>query len=448
VKLGDAVLARSESPSLSMDEWLAYFKLGGNPFTLFGSQPAVLGSKQEEIQHTFQGYVQAAYKANGIVFACMLARQALFSEARFQYRRRVLGRPGQMFGTSALQPLEEPWPGGTTSDLLARVIQDVDLGGNFFAARRPGNKIKRLRPDWVTIILGSNKDPEVGFGDVDADVLGYIYQPGGYGSEKQSQPFLANEVAHFAPIPDPISAFRGMSWLTPVLREIEADSATTLHKLKYFENGAVPSAVVTFDANVQRDALEAFLERFKEENEGVQNAYRTLILAQGAKAEVVGSNLKDIDFQAVQGAGENRITVAAGVPAIIAGLSEGLRAATLANYAEARRHFADATIRPLWRGICGSLSTIIEVPPGTELWYDDRDISYLQADRKDEAEIQFKESEAIKRLVEAGYEPGSVIDAITSNDMTRLSHTGLVSVQLLPPGTEHKTPALPAPSGE
>src|SRR5205823_2138143 len=33
--------------------------------------------------------------------------------------------------------------------------------------------------------------------------------------------------------------WRGMSWLTPVLREIQADTATTRHKQKFFENGTV-----------------------------------------------------------------------------------------------------------------------------------------------------------------------------------------------------------------
>jgi hypothetical protein len=37
-------------------------------------------------------------------------------------------------------------------------------------------------------------------------------------------------VAHFAPIIDPLADFRGMSWLTPILREIQADQAMTRHQ--------------------------------------------------------------------------------------------------------------------------------------------------------------------------------------------------------------------------
>lgn len=444
MKLIQAFGTRStDSPlSLSLSDYLQFLQgQWSNP--LFNQPVTTLGSKQEEIRGGFESYVQGAYKQNGIVFACMLARLMLFSEARFQFRRRVNGRPGELFGTEALAPLEKPWSGGHTGDLLTRVIQDVDLAGNFFAAKRPGGRTKRLRPDWVTIILGSLGDSNVGFGDVDAEVLGYIYEPGGKGGTGDTDVFLAHEVVHFAPIPDPLASFRGMSWLTPVLREIEADQAATTHKLKYFENGATPNLVVSFDATVGPEAFEKWMELFDDRHAGSINAYKTLYLGAGAKATPIGSDLKNVDFQAVQGAGENRIAVAAGVPAIIVSLSEGLKAATLANYAEARRHFADATIRPLWRGACGAFENIIDVPGGAELWYDDRDISYLQEDRKDEAAIQQSEAITLKTLIEGGFTPESAVAAVTANDMSRLDHSGLVSVQLQPPGSGSD----PAPGG-
>jgi hypothetical protein len=42
-----------------------------------------------------------------------------FSEARFQFQRLTNGQPGDLFGNPALTPIERPWPGGTTADLLA-----------------------------------------------------------------------------------------------------------------------------------------------------------------------------------------------------------------------------------------------------------------------------------------------------------------------------------------
>lgn len=420
--------------SLSFDDYLDYFKFGGNFYPLNAGLQPTLGSKQEEPLATFPAYVNGIYKRNGVVFACMVARQLLFSEARFQFQRLRNGRPGELFGTRDLEPLEEPWPGGNTGQLLSRAIQDVDLGGNFFAARRPGGRIMRLRPDWVTIILGSRSDPDVGFGDVDSEVLGYIYKPGGTNSKTSY--FLREEVAHFAPIPDPEAEYRGMSWITPIIREVMADKAATDHKLAFFENGASPNFAVMMDAGIAREEFEAWLKLFREKSEGSENAYKTLYLGAGAKIETLGVDLKSVDFKAVQALGENRIAVAARVPGIIVGLSEGLEAATYSNFGQARRAFADGTMRPLWREICGALSTLVPPPEGTRLWFDDRDISFLQDDRKDNAEIQAKEAATIEMLIKSGFEPDTVVEAVNADDLTRLEHSGLVSVQLQEPGAK------------
>ncbi|HXJ48443.1 MAG TPA: hypothetical protein VNF91_04670, partial [Candidatus Acidoferrum sp.] len=41
----------------------------------------------------------------------------------------------------------------------------------------------------------------------------------------------------------------------------------------------------------------------------------------------------------------------------------------------------------------------------------------------------------IHTFVSAGYEPDSVIDAVTSGDLSKLQHSGLYSVQLQPAGS-------------
>jgi hypothetical protein len=391
------------------------------------------GERAEEIGSDFAGYVQGIYKSNGVVFACMLARMLLFSEARFQFRTVRNGRPGELFGRPELLPLEKPWKNGTTGDLLSRAIQDADLAGNWFA-RRQGNSIIRMRPDWVTIVAGSET------GDIsDAEPIGYVYQPGGPQSGGDELILLPEQVAHFAPIPDPDCRFRGMSWLTPVLREIMADGAATTHKLRFFENGATPNMVVTLDQNINPDKFDRWVAKFKQGHEGIRHAYKTLFLGGGADAKVVGADMKQIDFKVTQGAGETRIAAASGVPPVIVGLSEGLAASTYSNYSQARRRFADGTMRPLWRNVCGSLAPLINVPNGAELWYDDRDISFLQEDQKDAAEIQSTKAQTIKVLTDAGFDPASVIDAVTASDMNRLQHTGLYSVQLQAPGTDPTT---------
>lgn len=448
--------ARSDMP-LSFDEWASYFTFQGlqYPFTTYGGSAP---SDTEGISNDFQGVVQGAYKANGIIFACMLARMMLFSEARFQFRRVQSGRPGELFGTDALLPLERPWMNATTGDLLTRAIQDVDLAGNFFA-HRPGrmvapsgrvvsgsSTIRRLRPDWVTIVVGSQTQADDPAHAIDAEVAGYVYQPGGPMSENDPV-FLAPEsVAHFAPIPDPTANFRGMSWITPIIREVMGDNAATTHKLRFFENGATPNMVVTAQPAVKTvEQFDNWVEKMKQSVDGLRNAYKTLYLGNGSTAEVVGADMRQVDFKATQGAGETRIAAAAGVPPIIAGFSEGLASATYSNYGQARRRFADGTVRPLWRNFAGSMATIIDLPRpdrqgAVELWYDDRDIPFLQEDVKDAAEAQQVNAITVKQLIEAGFDPATVVEAVNAGDFKRLKHTGLVSVQLQVPGTTTEAP--------
>lgn len=440
-------LAPRSRDALSFTEYLSYFSFGGLGYPFLPSQS--ISSKQEVPAGTFEGYVQGIYKRNGVVFACMAARMMLFSQARFQYRRRKNGRPGELFGDRNLAILERPWSRATTGDLLTRAIQHADLAGNFFAVRRGGG-VRPVRPDWTTIVVGSQADASDPNWQLDAEVVGYIYQPGGPGSSQKPVALLPEEVAHFAPTPDPAFRFRGMSWLTPVLNEILGDAAATEHKLKFFENGATPNMAVSLDKSISPEVFKTWRKLMEEKTEGAANAYRTLYLGGGATATPLGATLRQVDFKSVQGAGETRIAAAAGVPPIIVGLSEGLGAATYSNYVQARRAFSDGTMAYLWQNIAGSMAYLVDVPADAELWYDTRDIPFLQEDLKDAAEIQQIEAQTIKSLIDAGYKPDDVVDAVASGDFARLKgkHTGLYSVQLQPPQPKDPppTPALPPPT--
>ena len=435
----------------SFDSWISdYFSYAGNQYGFMPRQ--TLTGTTEPITGNFSGLVSGAYQSNGVVFACCKARQDLFSEARFQFQRIRKGRPQDLFSTAELAILETPWPGGTTGDLLSRMIQDADMAGNSFTART-GETLFRMRPDWVTIVIGS-KNPDAQVWDPGTEVVGYIYQPGGPASGRDPVTFLAEQVAHFAPIPDPLSPFRGMSWLQPIITEIEGDSSATGHKKKFFDNGATVNLVVTVDATVQREMFDHLREVFAKEHEGVANAYRTLFLGGGADAKTIGADFQQMDFKVTQGAGETRIAAASGIHPTIVGLSEGLQGSSLnaGNFGAARRLTADKTIRPLWRNAAGSLSNIIRVPSDSRLWYDPRDCSFLQEDEKDAADIQAVQAQAIKALTDAGYLADSVIAAITAGDLTLLQHSGLFSVQLMPPNQMRPTPtpqpiAEPQPSG-
>lgn len=414
--------------SWSFDDWAGFvssFQFGGAQYTL-------TGDRQEDVGASFTGMARGAFLGNGVVFACIANRLDLFSEARFMFRRLRASRPADMFGTSELRPLERPWEGGTTGDLLSRMLLHADICGNAYVVRR-GNRLTPLRPDWVTIIGGVEGDADATVWHPDARVLGYAYQEGGPGLGKEPMVFLPEQVAHFAYRPDPEARFRGVSWLTPIVKEIMADKAMTEHKLKFFENAATPNLAVKLNVD-NLEKFRSFVDAFKKQHEGASNAYKTLFLAAGADVTVVGADMRQLDFKITQGAAETRIAAAAGVPPVVVGLSEGLAAATYSNYAQARRRFADQTMRPLWRNAAASLANIINVPSDAELWYDDRDISALQEDQQDAATIFNMKAQSYRTLVDGGVDPVSASAAVDAEDITLVKHTGMLSVQLQEPG--------------
>lgn len=421
----------------STEDWAAAksFQFGGLHYPITGIP---VNGKVEQLETSFEGYVQGAYKGNGVIFATSLARSMLFSEARFQFQRLEGGRPTSLWGDRALEILETPWPGGTTGDLLSRMEQDVTNAGNAYF-KITGGRLRRRRPDWVQIILTAPPEEAT-----DTDVAGYLYAPGGRFDDLEHADFcLPEQMIHWAPIPDPTAQFRGMSWLTPVVREITADKAATDHKGRFFANAATPNIAIRYPESMAMEDFLEYVEIIKNDHTGSENAYKTMHVAGGADITVLGADLKQLDFKATQGAGETRIAAAGGVPPIIVGLSEGLSSATYSNYGMARRKFGDHWARPQWRSAAGALAKVVKVPAGSRLWYDDRDIPFLREDMGDEADIMATRAAAIRQLLDAGFTWESAVAAVDGSDLTLLKHSGLFSVQLQPAGSQDPAPEDP-----
>lgn len=442
--------AFAQPPFWTRPEWLSM----GAPWS---------APDQERIGNDFVGYVQGAYKANGVVYAVIAARQAIFSQVRFGWREfdRQSMRPKDLFWSDDLMLLNRPWQGATTIDLLARMEPVASLAGNYYAtttddngklgkaATGPGRRVVHIRPDWVTIVIASPTDDPW---DLRAKIAGFLYEPMGntQGAPRADAVILMpDEVCHYAPHPDPEMRFRGMSWLTPVLREIQGDKAATAHKDRFFSNGATLSTVVKFDRETSKETFDAFVERFKTSHQGDENAYKTLFLGGGADVTIIGADMKQLDFKQTQGAGETRIAAAGGVHPTIVGLSEGLQGSSLnaGNFGAARRLVSDKTLKFMWGVASSSLQTLVKPPSdAAELWYDTRDVAFLREDQKDAAEIQFRQAQTMRALVDAGFDPESVKTATINEDWSLLDHSGLYSVQLQKPGaTDPAVPAEPDP---
>lgn len=427
MKLWEQMLGRgteARSGSLSVNDWAEFF---GPSFAPFLTQSWAPNTEQPVMS------AAAAYKTNGPIFSLVLARMQVFAQARFAFTRFEGGKPGDLFGTDALSILERPWRGGTTADLLARMELDVSLYGSAFVRRLP-NRLHMLKPLWCTVIIGSNEDAEHPGEAGDAEIAGLIYKP----PNARGVVLLPEQFAMYAPIPDPDNNFLGMAWPSTVLRDIQSDDLSVIHKRKFFENAATPNLAITFDATQTIEQVREFKELMESQHKGAFNAYKTLYLGGGADPTPLGKDFREMDFATTQGKGESRLASAAGVPPSWVGFSEGLQGSALnaGNFTAARRRFADGTLTHLWSNAAASLETLVKPPNGAHLWYDLRGIPFMREDADIAAQIQSTQGQTMRALVESGWEPESVKAAIIAQDWKKLKHSGVYSVQLQPPGTE------------
>jgi HK97 family phage portal protein len=379
------------------------------------------------------GSSRDAFLASPVVFAVIQARQKVFSEVRFVWRRTGTD---DTWTSPGLRLLRTPWPGGTTTELLSRMELDASLSGNAYVVRASlvggPDQLQVLPPDRVQV----ESDGRV--------KTGFLYWPDGVGNGKPV-PLLLQDVAHWAPVPHPHRNWVGAAWVDAVLPEIRNDIRMTQHQTKFFSNAATPNAFVKVEGTMTPEAKELLRGQLERRYSGVANAYKTLVMDQGADFKVVGADMMQMDFVNVQKSVEGRISSAGGVPPIVVAFKAGLDAATYSNYAMAMRAFADHTIRPAWNSVAAALGQVVRAPNGSELWFNDSQVAALRQDAKDVAEIKKIEATTIESYIRSGYTAETAIDAVMTGDLSRLEHTGLTSVQLLPPGEGVDAPQTTGP---
>jgi hypothetical protein len=416
VRLRDRVLARDAGYWEGMAS-------GAVVFTQSWGEP-----NREGMLPQLAALAQNAYGSSAVVASAEIVRMSLLAEAVFCLQAKD---DKHLFGNTSLRILEEPWPDGTSGDLLKWMELDGGLPGNAYIWRPPGeDRLVRLRPDWTVIVTELVEVP--GGGNYRRKIGYWVEPPKGVQGQGKGQFYPAEEVAHWAPLPDPQASFRGMSWLTPIAREIAADDGLTQYKIRYLENAASPNMLIKYAQKLAPGTVDRIRERITARYGGVSNAFKTLILDQGADATVIGNSLQQMDFSNVEGAGEQRILAASLVPGVLVGL-EPLRGAGR-GYQESMQKLANIWARPAWRGVCGVLSKFVDDPSvaagGSRLWFDTADIAALQDGEMERAQAALVRMQAVLAGIQAGCTLDSIVAAVDSGDYTKLQRD---PVALAPP---------------
>jgi hypothetical protein len=365
----------------------------------------------------------AALGSNGVAYGIYRRRLELFAQGKFRFRRFGNPRPtlADSYSTAALAPLDNPrW-----------LLEECELGvaragAAFFVFDGP--ELRSLDARYCTIVGASQLHPDQVAGAWDARPFGLMFKVPGQSLDPET--WLWDEVFAYIPERDPQARWRGMSWLRPAMEDIDADNGMRRYLTRYLTNHATPNTAVVFPPEVPKETVEAFRDVFLQKHQGVERAFRTAFLGGGADIKVIGASLKELDSQPVRQQVHKDIAAAAGVPIVAAGIEQG----TYANSKESNRALADGKVRYLWATVAETFGPAIAVPSGSELYVETAHISALQADALDDAQVVAAQANTMRTLWDGGADPASAISAVTAGDLTKVVHSGNLSVQLVPGG--------------
>lgn len=411
-------------------------EIGGQVYNLGGSGLGGARATHAANRPTVSGASQLAQvgQAHGIVSAAVLARAMVASQLSPVYRDHESHNKFRHRGLALFEDRLQ------LMQLIKRAETHVAYAGNAYFYRDDlRRRVVLLQPEYVSVVLGSGADVE-GEGEapleyaVDAEVLGYVYQP------PHSEPtYLAAEfVAHWKPDPLPSSPWLGASWVTSVVREVAGDIQADESASKFFEQGSTPRLVYLMP-NATPEQAEETRQNLEAESGGVANHWKPQFVGGGTDVRVVGSSLADLALRDLRGMFHTIVTARSRVPAVILGISEAMQGASLmaGNYGPTRRQWADAFVTPYLdelAAVLGGLVPETDRPPRSYMSWDPERVQLMQEDEKDAADILKIKVGAIRTAVDGGFEADSAVQALASGDLELLEHSGVLSVQVQPAG--------------
>ena len=419
---------RRPAERYSFNDWAGEaFSLAGVPYRVFGHGMNVEGPQFAGEDGT--SLVQQIHLRHGVVAAAAFARASLMSSTRFQFRRF---EDRGLFGSPELLPLERPQDGMTGAQLQTQAELQISYHGNAYFHRVDADTIELLPPEKVAVVRGGDNESNT-------VPLEYLVFKDRAGVGEPERVISAGSVAHWASLDlHPTMKWFGVSWVSSLAREISQDFQTSQYIDAFYRNGAAPSILVGVPSEFDEEQVNQFAELARREYAGATNAHKMMIVGNGSDVHQLGSKLNDLGLKDLRSEFESRVAARSRVPAVILQVPTaavtGGSSLNAGNYTTTRRTWHDTWWSPTVQALCACLQRIVPPPPNSELWYDTRDVAFVQEDRTDEASIMQQKASAILSLVNAGYQPDSIVQAVDNNQLALLTHSGLASVQLQPLG--------------
>lgn len=267
-------------------------------------------------------------------------------------------------------------------------------------------------------------------------LVGWIYS----GPNGEQVPLQLDEVI-LEKLPDPLDSFRGAGPVSSIMSNIQQQKYATDYQRNLFLNGADPGGIVQVPNKLTDPEFDELVDRWRESHQGVARAGRVGVLENGAQWMPSGQTNKDLEYGNLRLANRDEIREAWRMHKSMLGTVEDVNRANAQTAEESfsawmeiprlerRKDTLNCKLLPLY----GKGSEDIY-----EFDYDDPSPVNQEAAN---AELLVK-SQAAQALIQAGFEPADVLEAVGLPDMAVAEKA--TQAPALPPGWVPQPPAVPA----
>jgi HK97 family phage portal protein len=286
------------------------------------------------------------------VSACMHARSEAIGRGRFQAYHLRRGTAGVQ--TKVILPpthpleaiLTSPNPLFDMTDLLELTTQWLDATGNALLL-----KVRNMREEVIELwpIAALSFQIEKGADEMPAY---YRFLP-------SDTRIPAQDIIHIRRADIRTAPFYGHAILSDILDTAKADTAIRLFQQRFFENDAMPRAVLKFPKGVllTQDQMNEIRAAWEAKYGGVTNAGKLGILPDGGDVEVLSSLTKELDFAQSKRDLRDAIREAFKVPKIVLGDVESVNLSNAeTSYYVFMRDVVDYSLSKIARALTRSLA--------------------------------------------------------------------------------------------
>lgn len=315
--------------------------------------------------------------AAGLRWACMNSIEPPLLVAR-SANNELVPIPEHALSRLIAAPLGSVDTGRSTTSMMLRmgVMAGLFLDGNAYLIKVRSASGAVIGLDWV-----AHTSVQVKLASDTESIESYVVNRLGMVSS-----YDPGDVVHLRWLPDFDNPFMGSSPLKNCMRQILTDNQIAVYTHALLRS-PWPSALISPANEGQawnRPEMETLLAEFRRQASG-ERAGNMMGLTSTAKVDKLSMTPKEMDIAIMARLGEERLTAAMGIPAIVIGLGAGLDRATFSNYAEARQSATEDFLVPMWTIISSTLNEQLlpefKGVAGVQFTHDTSGVRALQDDR-------------------------------------------------------------------